>query len=326
MQMQNVASKEVLISIIIFQVFLTLLGLASSHVIHHKGINPAVPVPYVYNFKNFVPITYTAAGTPTNIGYVHPTFKTAQSFSGHVPVVNPFYFRTVPVTTAHRTDFPVTVGNDVPAHSISPVPIPTVKTAFTQEPNVGNFNKFVTKGKDGSYTFWYTGGPAARYETKDHTGVITGAYNYIDANNKLQTVQYVTDAFGHRVTATNLPSAVHEPVEDTPEVKAIKTATHSRTKRHVKRYQYPANTSPFHKFDTPTVRSAIPATVTNVVPIPYHFYQPTFPTVQHTFVPQSIPSTQVVPTFYSTQHSQLAAHPFVANPVYSYYVIEHDDD
>lgn len=53
----------------------------------------------------------------------------------------------------------------------------------------------------------------------------SGSYSYIDPENKLQTVNYVSDALGFRVAATNLPSApvdngqAPEPVEDTPEVK-----------------------------------------------------------------------------------------------------------
>lgn len=63
-------------------------------------------------------------------------------------------------------------------------------------------------------------------------GITRGSYSYIDANSQLQTVNYVADALGFRVAATNLPIAPVEtnsapvdnseapkPVEDTPEVK-----------------------------------------------------------------------------------------------------------
>lgn len=63
-------------------------------------------------------------------------------------------------------------------------------------------------------------------------GITRGSYSYIDSNAKLQTVEYVADALGFRVAATNLPTApvdnnkapvdngvAPSPVEDTVEVK-----------------------------------------------------------------------------------------------------------
>lgn len=64
-------------------------------------------------------------------------------------------------------------------------------------------------------------------------GVTRGSYSYIDAESKLQTVNYVADALGFRVAATNLPTPPVDtnaapvaapaqaplPVEDTAEVK-----------------------------------------------------------------------------------------------------------
>lgn len=78
----------------------------------------------------------------------------------------------------------------------------------------------------------YSGGPSAKSEVKTLDGVTRGSYSYIDSNSQLQTVNYVADALGFRVAATNLPQQVvdnnaapvddAEPpqqVEDTPEVK-----------------------------------------------------------------------------------------------------------
>lgn len=63
-------------------------------------------------------------------------------------------------------------------------------------------------------------------------GVTRGSYSYIDADSKLQTVNYVADSLGFRVAATNLPTPPVDtnapvsapakaplPVEDTAEVK-----------------------------------------------------------------------------------------------------------
>ncbi|XP_064104024.1 cuticle protein 6-like [Macrobrachium nipponense] len=91
----------------------------------------------------------------------------------------------------------------------------------------------------GQYSFGYAGGPAARSETRDAFGIVRGSYNYVDSDGKIQTQHYVADALGFRVSGTNLPVApdapaaaplaalpgpLPEPVQDTPEVAAAKTA------------------------------------------------------------------------------------------------------
>lgn len=75
----------------------------------------------------------------------------------------------------------------------------------------------------------YSGGPSAKSEVKTLDGVTRGSYSYIDANAKLQHVDYVADAGGFRVAATNLPVDTNAApvangqapvqVEDTVEVK-----------------------------------------------------------------------------------------------------------
>lgn len=80
--------------------------------------------------------------------------------------------------------------------------------------------------------FRYSGGPSAKSEVKTLDGITRGTYSYIDAESKLQTVNYVADALGFRVAATNLPTPpvdnnpapvdtneAPQPVEDTEEVK-----------------------------------------------------------------------------------------------------------
>jgi Insect cuticle protein len=82
----------------------------------------------------------------------------------------------------------------------------------------------------GQYSYGYSGGPSAKSEVKTFDGVTSGSYSYVDAENKLQTVNYVSDAVnGFRVAATNLPSAPVDnaqapvPVEDTAEVKQARS-------------------------------------------------------------------------------------------------------
>lgn len=80
----------------------------------------------------------------------------------------------------------------------------------------------------GQYAYGYSGGPSAKSEVKTLDGITSGSYSYIDPENKLQTVNYVSDALGFRVAATNLPTPPvdnnqpPQPVEDTVEVKAAR--------------------------------------------------------------------------------------------------------
>ena len=44
-----------------------------------------------------------------------------------------------------------------------------------------------------------------KQEVKTADGVIRGAYSYVDSNGIVQSVNYIADALGFRVGATNLP-------------------------------------------------------------------------------------------------------------------------
>uniref|UniRef100_A0A0N7ZB60 Cuticle protein 6 n=1 Tax=Scylla olivacea TaxID=85551 RepID=A0A0N7ZB60_SCYOL len=93
-------------------------------------------------------------------------------------------------------------------------------------------SQFHAQDELGQYSFGYAGGPSSRAETRDAYGRVTGSYNYVDSEGKVQTQHYVADALGFRVSGTNLPVAPDapeapavagpEPVQDTPEVAAAK--------------------------------------------------------------------------------------------------------
>lgn len=85
----------------------------------------------------------------------------------------------------------------------------------------------------GQYNYGYADHLSSKAESKSLDGVTRGAYSYVDAEGKVQKVEYTADAVhGFRVAATNLPVApvapevekVEEPmpVEDTPEVAKAK--------------------------------------------------------------------------------------------------------
>lgn len=84
----------------------------------------------------------------------------------------------------------------------------------------------------GRYSYGYSSGLSAKSEIKTLDGITRGAYSYLDAEGKLQSVQYTADAVnGFRATASNMPVAPVEtrtapietrtapmPVQETPEV------------------------------------------------------------------------------------------------------------
>merc|ERR1711963_1243788 len=63
-------------------------------------------------------------------------------------------------------------------------------------------------------SFGYNDGSSVKQEIKTADGVIRGAYSYVDADGIVQNVNYIADALGFRVGATNLPvHHVDAPVE-----------------------------------------------------------------------------------------------------------------
>merc|ERR1712227_191135 len=72
----------------------------------------------------------------------------------------------------------------------------------------------------GQFNYGYSNPLSSKQELKTADGVTRGSYSYVDANGIVQTVNYLSDALGFRVAATNLP--VHH-VEDAPVVAAEPT-------------------------------------------------------------------------------------------------------
>ena len=59
----------------------------------------------------------------------------------------------------------------------------------------------------GGYNYGYATPTASKQEFRTPDGVVQGTYSYVDANGVVQTVNYVSDAEGFKVAATNLPKA-----------------------------------------------------------------------------------------------------------------------
>ncbi|KAG5679463.1 hypothetical protein PVAND_009028 [Polypedilum vanderplanki] len=96
---------------------------------------------------------------------------------------------------------------------------------YTAVPSLSQWHSQDTLGQ---YSYGYQNDLSAKTEVKTLDGITQGSYSYIDANNQLQTVNYVSDALGFRAAATNLPQppidngVTPEPIEDTIEVKSAR--------------------------------------------------------------------------------------------------------
>merc|ERR1719244_261664 len=132
----------------------------------------------------------------------------------------------------HSTAFTPAVSAPI-AYAAAPVAYTTAAVAPVVAPTTRT-SQHHAQDEFGQYNFGYAGGPSSRHEVRDAFGVVRGSYNYIDADGKIQTQNYIADALGFRVAATNLPVAPEaadapviagpEPVMETAEVASARAA------------------------------------------------------------------------------------------------------
>ena len=162
------------------------------------------------------------------LGYVAPVAAEAAPVEvGALPVE---WVREVPQAAAAAVEvpaLPVTEIREIPfvtqepvapvAYAADPVVVPApAPTVAVAAPVVSS--QYHAQDELGQYNYGYSNPNSAKVETKDADGIVRGSYSYIDANGKLQTVQYISDVFGFRVAATNIP--VHEVDAPAPAVVA----------------------------------------------------------------------------------------------------------
>merc|ERR1712168_1606303 len=126
--------------------------------------------------------------------------------------------------------------------------------------------KFHAQDEFGQYNFGHFGGPSSRNEVRDAFGVVRGQVNYIDADGNVQQSNYVADANGYRVAATNLPVAPEapeevylnppKPVEVTPEV-AEATAVHLKAVEDAKATASPTPARKKREVGSVAIHSAV---------------------------------------------------------------------
>lgn len=125
---------------------------------------------------------------------------------------------------------PLAAGYATPYATPLAAPLAAPSSQYQAQDELGNIN------------YGYANINSAKQEVGNAYGGVVGSYSYVDANGLPQTVNYIADALGFRVQATNLPVApavpeplplalpeapvfegqAPEPVQDTPEVQAAK--------------------------------------------------------------------------------------------------------
>ena len=88
-----------------------------------------------------------------------------------------------------------------PVIQASPAAVPVVSTASVDAAN----SQYHAQDDFKQYNYGYSNPLSTKQELKTADGVTRGSYSYVDANGVVQTVNYLSDAMGFRVAATNLP-------------------------------------------------------------------------------------------------------------------------
>merc|ERR1719483_2013261 len=150
---------------------------------------PISDVASIPAFENLPPVAtysqqiyYGAAAAPAIISYAQAP----------VAVVN-----TVPVAAA---SVPVTY---VQAPVAVQAPVVAAAPVVVAAPTEGS--QYHSQDDAGQYSYGYSDPNSVKQEVRTADGVIRGAYSYVDSNGIVQTVNYIADALGFRVGATNLP-------------------------------------------------------------------------------------------------------------------------
>merc|ERR1712156_1039996 len=137
-----------------------------------------------------------------------------------------------PVVKAAPSRPVVSVTHTAPAPAVHAAPVvqaaaPVAYAAAPVQvaPAAVQGSQYHAQDDAGQYSFGYNDGSSVKQEIKTADGVIRGAYSYVDADGIVQNVNYIADALGFRVGATNLPvHHVDAPVEAAAPVQAAAAA------------------------------------------------------------------------------------------------------
>merc|ERR1712156_1046391 len=143
-------------------------------------------VPYVA-----APVHYYA---PQQGYYQPPVTPAVVQAPVHAPAYYaPYHGYVQPAPASVPMGYQTAPAAVVPAPVAAPVP--------------GGATQFHAQSELGEYNYGYANENSAKQEFKTADGIVQGTYSYVDANGIVETVNYVSDAEGFRVAATNLPKA-----------------------------------------------------------------------------------------------------------------------
>merc|ERR1712209_86951 len=141
----------------------------------------------------------------------------------YLPYAQNYAYHTAaaPVVKAAPSRPVVSVTHTAPAPAVHAAPVvqaaaPVAYAAAPVQvaPAAVQGSQYHAQDDAGQYSFGYNDGSSVKQEIKTADGVIRGAYSYVDADGIVQNVNYIADALGFRVGATNLPvHHVDAPVE-----------------------------------------------------------------------------------------------------------------
>ena len=95
---------------------------------------------------------------------------------------------------------------------------PVVAAPVAIAPPAAPSSQFQAQDEFGNLQYGYANINSQKHEVGNTYGGVSGSYSYVDANGVVQTTNYIADALGFRVQATNLPVAPEAP--EAPELKA----------------------------------------------------------------------------------------------------------
>jgi len=158
------------------------------------GYHQAAPLPVVQSVKAapsrpVAPVTPAYYGAATYVAAEEPIQAIPEPAADKIPDVFQINLRTVeenPFEDTQQVSAPATIIQQA-------APTPLVGSQYHAQDDVGQYN------------YGYSDGNSAKQEIKTADGVVRGAYSYVDSDGLVQHVNYIADALGFRVGATNLP-------------------------------------------------------------------------------------------------------------------------
>merc|ERR1712102_194244 len=166
----------------------------------HNVESPAAPVAVEAAAPSPAVVAQAAApvATPVVAAYSQPAIAPQGNYA-YLPYATNYGY-SVPVDQPLVETKPVVSSVPVEAPTVAAAEVPIVPSNM----DAAN-SQYHAQDDFGQYNYGFSHPTQTKQELKTADGVTRGSYSYVDANGLLQTVNYISDAMGFRVAATNLP-------------------------------------------------------------------------------------------------------------------------